>query len=80
MGHAIQRVRDRVALSGLTREAVARAAGIHPSQFSRYLNGIIEPPPEFEKKVNAALDRLEKAEKAAQKARDRVLNEEPKSA
>ncbi len=75
MGHEMQRVRDRVALSGLTREAVARAAGIHPSQFSRYLNGIIEPPPDFENRVNAALDKLGRAKKAARKAYEKALAE-----
>ena len=65
---------------GLTQEEVAQAAGYDPSLFNRYLNGRRPAPPDFEKCVNAALDRLEKAEKAAQKARDRVLNEEPKSA
>ena len=72
MAH-VQRVRDRVALSGLTREAVALAAGIHPSQFSRYLNGTRQPPPDFEARATAALDKLERAEQAAAAARRRVL-------
>ena len=72
-------LRDRIALSGLTRDAVARAVGIHPSQFSRYLNGNRTPPADFERRVTAALDRLEQAERAADKARQRVLKRAPKA-
>ena len=76
----ISKLRARIAEIGLTQERVALEMGIDRALLSRYLNGLRTLPPEFEKKVNAALDLLERAEKAGQKARDRVLNEEPKSA
>ena len=76
MAHAVKAsIKTRIALAGLTRDAVARQAGIHPSQFSRYLNGTIEPPPSFAPRVLAALDLLERAEHAAKEARQRVLGE-----
>ena len=69
---------------GFSQEQVAQAAGYEPSLLNRYLNGRRTAPPDFEAKVNATLDRLEKAEKAAAEARDRVLadidEEEAKSA
>ena len=73
--HATASIRARIAAAGLTRDAVARRAGIHPSQLSRYLNGTVEPPPSFGPRVLAALDVLERAERAADDARQRVLGE-----
>ena len=63
----------RIALSGLTREAVAVEAGVHPSVMSRVLRGLRRPPKNFNERVNSALDRLVAAEKAADEARARVL-------
>lgn len=73
MTHETREIRNRIALAGLTRDAVARRAGIHPSQLSRYLNGAIEPPPSFAARARAAIDILERAERAADEARRRVL-------
>ena len=66
---------QRIALSGLTQEAVAREAGVHPSVLSRVLRGLRPPPTDFVFKVTAALGRLEAAEAAAREARARVLAE-----
>ncbi len=68
-------IRDRIRLLGISQERVAQAAGYDPTLFSRYLRGLRPPPPDFFEKVNAALDRLERAEKAAQEAKEKVLNE-----
>lgn len=65
----------RIALSGLTREAVALEAGIHPSDMSRTLRGLRTPPSNFSERVISALNRLVAAEDAASQARERVLAE-----
>ena len=69
--HAI--TRGRIALLGIPQERVALEMGIDRSLFSRYLRGLRKPPEGFEARVNATLDRLEAAEKAATEARERVL-------
>ena len=66
-------IKVRITKLGTNQERVARAAGYDPSLFSRILNGLRPPPPDFEAKVTAALDRLEAAERAAEEARQRVL-------
>ena len=68
-----EHVRQRIAVNRLSQEGVARAAGYEPSAFSRILRGLRPEPPDFEARVTAALERLERAEKAAQEARQRVL-------
>ena len=65
----------RIRELGLSQDEVAHAVGYEPSVFNRYLNGVRTAPPDFGKKVNAALDLLERAEKAGQKAREKVLAE-----
>ena len=47
--------------------------GIDRSLLSRYLRGLRKPPEDFEARLNATLDRLEAAERAATEARERVL-------
>ena len=66
-------IKARMASLGLSQERFARILGIHPSLLTRYFRGDRPPPPDFSEKVNAALDRLERAEKAAQEAREKVL-------
>ena len=66
-------IRTRIFQLGISQERVALAAGYDPTLFSRILNGIRPAPPDFEVRVNATLDKLEAAEKAAQEARERVL-------
>ena len=66
-------IKVRIARLGISQERVALAAGYDPTVFSRILRGLRPAPPDFEERVNATLDRLEAAEKAAQEARERVL-------
>ena len=66
-------MRSRLAQLGLSQERVALAAGYDPSLFSRILRGLRPEPADFERRVTAALNRLERAERAADKARQRVL-------
>ncbi len=67
-------VRARMARLGLSQERFARILGIHPSLLTRYFRGDRPPPPGFFEKVNAALDRLEAAKKAADAEYERVLS------
>ena len=69
----ISDLRARIAALGLRKGDVAAAAGLDQSMFSQYLNGRREPPADFEGRVTAALDRLERAERAAEEARAKVL-------
>ncbi len=71
--HIVLRLRARIARLGVRHVDVAKHLGIHPTLLSAILNEHRQPPPDFEAKVNATLDRLEKAEKAAAEARERVL-------
>ena len=66
-------IKARLARLGISQERLARILGIHPSLLTRYFRGDRPPPADFREKVNAALDKLEAAEKAAQEARERVL-------
>ena len=66
-------IRTRIFQLGISQERVALAAGYDPALFSRILNGIRPTPPDFVERVNATLDKLEAAEKAANEARERVL-------
>ncbi len=69
------RIKTRIIQLGIRQEQVADEAGYESTLFSRYLNGRRPPPADFREKVNAALDKLEAAEKAGREARERVLNE-----
>ena len=66
-------IRARIAELGVRHAAVAHELGIHPTLLSTILNGHRTPPADFERRVTAALDRLERAERAAEQARQRVL-------
>ena len=68
-------IRERLARLGMSQERLARGIGVHPSQITRYFRGDRIPPPDFEPRVLAVLDRLERAEQAADEARRRVLEE-----
>lgn len=52
------------------------AMGMERSALSRYLNGTRPMPNGMEARIHATLDKLERAEQAAQEARERVLEEE----
>ena len=67
------RIKTRIIQLGIRQEQVADEAGYESTLFSRYLNGRRPPPTDFFEKVNAALDRLEAAKKAANEAWERVL-------
>ena len=69
------RLRGRIAEAGLKRQDLAALLGYSETMFSLYLNGRRPAPPDFDAQVYAAIDRLERAEKAGQEARDRVLAE-----
>lgn len=69
----ILEIRRRLARYRITQDALAAETGIHPSALSRILRGLRRPPKDFERRVNAALDRLEAAEAAADRARAEVL-------
>ena len=66
-------IKTRIFRLGIPQERVALEMGIDRSLFSRYLRGLRKPPEGFEARLNATLDRLEAAEKAANEARERVL-------
>ena len=46
---------------------------MNPTLFSRILRGLRREPVDFARRVTAALDRLEQAERAADTARQKVL-------
>ena len=67
------RIQGRIAEVGVRKADLARELGIDASAFSAVLNGRRTPPADFERRVTAALNRLEKAERAADKARQKEL-------
>ena len=69
----ISGIRGRIAELGVRHADVARELGIDASAFSAVLNGRRTPPADFARRVTAALDRLERAEQAADKARLKEL-------
>ena len=69
-------IRRRLHRLGMTQEEFAAALGIADSTLSRMLRGRRRPPEGFTERVLATLDRLERAEAAAEEARRRVLAEE----
>ena len=69
----IGHLRGRIAELDLTQHDLAKALGINATAVNQILNGRRTPPPDFEARATAALDRLERAEQAAQEARQRVL-------
>ena len=73
-------LRGRIARAGFSQERVAIAAGYSAGLFSRYLRGVRTPPQDFFPRVEAALSRLEAAERAADKARRRILEQEDSGA
>ncbi len=66
-------IRARIAELGVRHADVAHELDIHPTLLSTILNGRRTPPADFARRVTAALNRLEKAERAADKARQKVL-------
>lgn len=73
--HNLHPLKRRIAQSGYTQERVALKLGIDPALLSRYLRGLRPMPDGFDSRVHAVLDRLERADAAAEEARQRVLSE-----
>lgn len=73
-----ERLRQRIRDASITQERLALQLGFDPSLFSRYLRGLRPAPDGFVARVAAALDQLERAEAAADEARQRVLTGAPK--
>ena len=76
----IPKLRGRLAELGLTQQDLADALGLNPTQLNHILKGRRTPPADFERRVTAALDRLELAEQAADTARQKVLRRPVKEA
>ena len=71
--HVAPRLRTRIAALGVRHLDVAHQLRIHPSLLSAFLNERRELSSDFAKRITEAVDLLEEAEKAARKARKRVL-------
>lgn len=71
----IRKLRYRIFESPISQERVAEELGIDPAPFSRILRGLRPAPEGFAERIEAALDRLEAAERAAEAARARVMAE-----
>ena len=69
----ISNIRARIASIGLTHARVAQVAGYERTVFSRHLSGDALPA-DFVDRVWRALDVLEEAEQAAERARRTVLD------
>ena len=67
------KILGRMAEIGVLQADLAVLLGMHPTLLNAILRGRRPAPPDFEARLNATLDRLEAAEKAAQEARERVL-------
>ena len=68
-----QTVRSRLAALGLPQHALAARLGISQSTLNLIFNGYRRPPAGFDARADAALDTLERAERAAAEARAQVL-------
>ena len=71
--NSIVGIKARMAASGITQERLAIAMKLERSSINRYLRGVRPMPKGFEERVHSTMDVLEKAEKAAEEARQRVL-------
>ena len=68
-------LKQRMRTSGLTQDAIAAAAGIDPARLSRVLRGRLPLSANLHERIERAITRLEKAEAAAQAAREQSLAE-----
>ena len=69
----INHIRGRMAELSVTQQDLAEALGLNATLLNHILKGRRTPPADFARRVTAALDRLERAEQAADKARQEVL-------
>ncbi len=72
----ISSIRGLIAEAQLKRQDIAELLGYSESLFSLYINGRRPPPEGFEKNVRWAIERLKRANQAAEEARERVLSED----
>ena len=70
-----KRLRGRIAEAGIRRQDIAAQMVYSETMFSLFINGRRPALEGFEERVLAVLDKLERAERAAQEARERVLAE-----
>ena len=68
-----RQIRSRLAELRLPQHTLAAMLGISQTKLNLILNEHRRPPAGFEAEATAALDRLERAERAAARARARVL-------
>lgn len=68
-----RQIRSRLAGLRLPQHTLAAMLGVSQAKLNLILNGHRKPPAGFEAEAGEALDRLERAELAAAKARARVL-------
>ena len=66
-------VQARIAGIGVAHAEVAAHMGLHPSALSAILHGRRRAPKGFDRRITEALDLLEAAERAAERARAEVL-------
>ena len=66
-------LRGEIAARQISKRAIAAYLGVSESLFSLFTHGRRQAPDGFEERVLAAIDLLEKAEQAAEKERQRVL-------
>ena len=76
--NGISSIRGLIAEANLKRQDIAHLLGYGESKLSNYLTGRRTPPEGFEEQVLWAIERLKKANQAAEEAREKVLydNEE----
>ena len=67
------RIRSRLAGLKLPQHTLASMLGVSQTKLNLILNGHRPPPAGFETEATAALDKLERAERAAAAARAKVL-------
>lgn len=66
-------LRERMQRRGIRQEDVAAVCGYTPEHFSRVLRGRVDAPDDFEGHVGRVLSKMEQAEDAADKARQKVM-------
>ena len=68
-------LRARMVQTCILQQDVADEMGYDHGYLSRIMHGRVNTPDGFEERANIALDKLARAEQAAQEARERVLDE-----
>ena len=73
MSQNYSHITDRLRDLGITREKLAELINCSPSAFSHWMSGRSPMSPRMLERINAALDVMEEAERAADAAREVVL-------